>query len=664
MFDEIDQLKEYRERLTKLSGKEKIQRDLYLKKLSNGEIQGPLIGFSSLDKPWLKYYKEKNIINRVDESINPYEYLKSVSPRNIKLIEYYGKNYNIKDIEKKVEMYTRKFSSMEIKEGDTVSFIMLDVPEILFMWMALSRLGAITNLIKFDESPERIAYMNNIGKSKYMFVSEVPFILKNASDSFKFNNNAENIITIPITNEMNIKGYMDNINDVLSKSKKNNKSQIKALKEYFNSIKEMNEESKNIINNNSKFMTIKQWNEKFKGDNYKICEDNPNRTSIIVYTGGTTGKAKGVELTNKNIISMAHTFVYSDNGFDSNKTALNILPPGPAYYLNATYATMCCGVCVNLISNFKIEEYTQLIDKYKPNIFLSGPILLKQMVEDDIIDDASYITFPISGGDKLHESEEVAINNYLTKHNSNGFVHQGYGESECTGVATYSKTEAYKLGSIGIPMLNVEVGIFDYQDYDEYLVEKPKEKKYNEIGEICITGPTIMKGYKDNIEETSKVLRRHDDGKIWLHTDDLGYLDSDGRLFHRGRAKRMLTRSGNKVWLGSIEDELKKNECVHDCCCVKFDDEEEREVPVAFIVPNSNFDYDSVKVLDEDIIKSQPGSYVPKFYVLIDEIPYTNVNNKVDYKQLENTDIFDKDNYIINGKIIKQNNKILRKKNN
>ena len=67
---------------------------------------------------------------------------------------------------------------------------------------------------------------------------------------------------------------------------------------------------------------------------------------------------------------------------------------------------------------------------------------------------------------------------------------------------------------------------------------------------------------------------------------------------------------------------------------------------------------------DEDIIKSQPGSYVPKFYVLIDEIPYTNVNNKVDYKQLENTDIFDKDNYIINGKIIKQNNKILRKKNN
>ena len=637
------------------------KRDIHLRKLALGEIQGPPTNYATLDKPWLKWYTEQSIMSNPNSSSNVYDNFVLMAPEDIVLLEYYGTKYTKKDIMDKVEMFTKKFASMGIREKTTVSFMMLDVPEVLFMWMALSRLGAVANLIKFDEGPERIAFMNNIGEADYMFVSEVPFILKSVSDSFEYGNNVKQVVSIPITEEMSKDEMIKMITSGLDKENLTTKEKVKLLKEKVSEMMKMKKDSKDILKNNLRFKTYKSWFRSQRESNYSIAKDDPDRTSIIVYTGGTTGKAKGVELTNSNIANMAHMFKYSDIGFDSGKTSLNILPPGPAYYLNGTYALLCCGVRVYMISNFEIKEYSSLIDKYKPNIFLSGPILLKQMAEDGVIQDASYITAPISGGDKLHTIEEEKINEFFKKHNSNAIVHQGYGESESTAAATYSKDSAAVVGGIGIPLLNVEVGIFDYVEASDFIPGKEVEKHLGEIGEICIAGPTIMKGYKNNPEETKNVLRLHSDGKYWLHTDDLGYLDADGRLFHCGRAKRMITRSGSKVWLGTLEDVIKRSDFIRDCCCVKFDDSEEREIPVAFIIPNADFNDEAAMAIDEMVKKAQPDTYVPKYYVIVDEIPITEVNQKVDFKKLEKTDIFDSDKYEINGKIIKIRKKVFKK---
>lgn len=647
--------------ISNLQVNEEKLRNLHLRRLALGEIQGCPTGYPNQDKPWLKYYSEDSVLTDVDDSNNIFDFFMKMAPDDIAVLEYYGKKYTKEDISKKVEMYTQRFSSMGIKEGSTVSFIMLDVPEVTFMWMALSRLGAVTNLIKFDEGPERITFMNNLGEADYMFVSEVPFILENVKESMNYGNKVKEVISIPITEEMPKKYYFEMINDTFKKTQGSINTKLKELKKQITDIKEMNQKSKSIIDSDEKFKTFTEWKNGQLDRNYKIVSNDENRTSIVVYTGGTTGEAKGVELTNKNITNMAHTFRYSELGFDPGKTSLNIVPPGVAYYLNATYALMCCGVSVNMISNFEISEYSSLIDKNKPNIFLSGPILLKQMAEDGVIKDASYVTAPISGGDKLHDIEEEKINKFFKEHNSDAIVHQGYGESESTAAATYSKTNAAVVGGIGIPLLNVEVGIFNYQSADEFIPGNEIAKKYNEIGEICITGPTIMKGYKNNEEETNKVLRLHSDGKYWLHTDDLGFMDEDGRLFHRGRAKRMLTRSGGKVWLGTLEDTIKRSDYINDCCCVKFDDDIEREVPVAFIIGNNDLNEESIQMVDEMIRMAQPETYVPKYYVMIDEIPFTEVNKKVDFKKLENTNIFDENEYEINGKIIRKKSKVYKK---
>jgi len=151
----------------------------------------------------------------------------------------------------------------------------------------------------------------------------------------------------------------------------------------------------------------------------------------------------------------------------------------------------------------------------------------------------------------------------------------------------------------------------------------------------------------------------HKDGKLWVHTDDLGYMDEDGRLYHQGRAKRMLTRNGGKVWLGTVENVIKGHDAVDDCCCVKLDDPIEREVPVAHIVlKDENVDNSVFDEIDELVRQNCPETFVPKYYVKTDEIPITEVNKKVNFKALEALDILNTDNYNVDGRVITPKNKV------
>ena len=656
----------YEEKISKLSDKEKKLREVYLKKIALGEIQGPTTCYPSIDKPWLKWHKEENILLDYDKT-NVCDYFFKMVNKTDVILEYYGKKYKREDIKKEVNKYICMFGNMGVKRGDTVSFIMLDVPEIMFMWLALAKIGAVTNVIKFDESPERIKLMcDDIGKSDYMFISEVPFIVDNVVKSIELGNSVKKVISIPVTNELSIIDSARLAINEGTKGKETKKEKLNSLKEYLNNFKESNEKMKEVFKENDRIIPFKEFEKKYHfrltDKKVPVVKKAKDDVTMIVYTGGTTGAPKGVELTNENIIASSHALRYSEVGFDEGKSALNILPPGPSYYIHGVYGLLCCGVRVNLIFNFAINEYPSLIKKYKPNIFLSGPILLKEIVDQDILEDASFVTGPMSGGDKLHLTEEERINNYFHSKNSNAVVMQGYGESESCGAASVCKQNAYVIGSVGEPLIGIDVAVFDYASYEEFLENGVKEKQFNEIGELCITGPTLMKGYRGDLEATNRVLRKHADGKIWLHTDDLGYIDEEGRIFHCGRAKRMLTRSGAKVWLSALEDIIKQHENVFDCCCVKLDDVEEREVPVAHIVfKDLSKINQTIQELDEMIKNCEPLTYIPKYYVVKDEIAVTKVNNKIDFKKLESENILDSNDYSIEQKIVKPKKLVLKK---
>lgn len=576
-----------------------------------------MTGLASIDKPWMKYHKEGSDKLEIPND-NFYDYFMNMTkeyPKDTILLDFMGKiSYTREDIEKEVFKNIKMFTNLGIKEGDKVSFMMLNVPEVIFMFLALNKMGAIANLIKFDESPERINFMLNLTNSKYFFISEVPPIIENVKSTVSLDNKLERIITIPINSSLNEKSISLDI---------------------------------------PKFVSYDNFKKMYLHDtNLSLKEKGSNKTTLIVYTGGSTGEAKGVLLSNKNLVAMAHGLKTSDFGFTYGKSSMNILPPAIAYYLNATCGLMICGVKTTLIPAFDVNSYPDLVEEFKPNIIFSGPILLKALQYSNI-SDFSYLTNPASGGDKLLVNEEIEINDALQKKGA-GSVQQGYGASEETAVATVNPFGKTRVGSIGIPMSDVIVSIFEYQSDKEIEYGRDLE------GEICITGPTVMQGYLNNQEATDFVLKHHSDGKIWAHTDDFGVMDKDGFIYHKGRAKRMLTRSGTKLWLPSLEEVIQKSNFVLDCCSVKFNDEIEREVPVVHLVLKEN-DLpleEVINSINQLLLTNLPSYYLPKYYVIKESLPYTEVNNKKDFKTLEQEDILNLNNFNINGNIITRKQKV------
>lgn len=659
-MEERNVLEEYKIELSRLSDAEKQERDLYLRNLGIGKILGPVTGYPSIDKPWLKWYKEE-YLNLPLREVNAFDYFLEETKGfpNACILDYYGRRYTRNDIEFEVNEYIKKFKAMGIKKGDTVSFVMLNTPEAIFMIYALIKMGAISNMIKFDESGERIKYMTELTKSKYLIAAEVPFILKNVKKAMDESVQLEQVITVGLTESLPIGLVGRMVFDELKMShlvKQGLTSTVKkdatvldlakALKSQLAELKKSSSEVKEITKNDKRFIQYREWMKEKSTSPVVADKGSAKDVAVIVYTGGTTGQPKGVCLTNNNLNAMAHNLKYGEYDFDLGKTSLNILPPAIAYFFNATHGNMSLGVEVHLVSHFTPEEYPYLLKKYRPNIFMSGPILLENMRKADVLEDASFMVAPISGGDKLYETEEALDNEYIKARGGNATVHQGWGMSEGTAASSYMKSNAYKLGSIGIPFIDLIVSVFEYRT--------DKELKYGEVGELCITGPTIMAMYLNNPEATDGVLIKHQDGRIWLHTDDLGIMDSEGRLYHRGRAKRMLTRRGGKVWLSEIEELASKNPIIDKCSCVKMDDEIEREVPVLHLVlkDNSINIEEVVQELDSVFAKELSENYIPKYYVVRAELPYSEVNKKCDFKALEKENIFDSTEYSINGRIV------------
>ncbi len=609
-----------------------------------------MTGYASIDKPWMKWHE----MSSRDESEDIYiaketnfcdYFMKMISfyPDDKILLDYCGKKYSVADIKKEVSKQMIMFRNYGIKSGDTVSFLTNSVPEVLFMFLALNKLGVVVNLIKFDEPASRIDDLLNIENMDFQVKKSNYFIISETSSTIDFIGKAKEVLNL----NSNLKNVIV-LND---------------------SMAPLTKEQEEALNSNPRFLRYDEYQEKYdltgkseilaeqifgknKSSKIKMPEVSRDNVALIVYTGGSTGPAKGVALTNHNLMASCHGMKYSDYGFTEEKVAMDLLPASVAYWFNASLGSMVCGMQVYLIPEFEIPKYSELLDSIKPNVDFGGPILLK-ILRDSKVKDLSYFSDPISGGDKLDGSEEETIDKSITARGA-GPVRQFYGSNEVTAMASGNPTHLKKIGSIGIPMVNVTMAIFEYQ------TDKEIPYGQNIQGEICFTGPTVMKGYVNNSEETKNVKLVHSDGTVWVHSDDFGIQDADGFIYHKGRAKRMITRSGVKFWLSRLEEEVKMLNVIKDCCATKLPDDYEREVPVLHVVLKDGMEDDLsfVEKIDSYINQNMQLGYMPKYYVIWDELPYSETNKKLDFKSLEALNILDTDNFLIEGRIIRPRRKL------
>ena len=182
-------------------------------------------------------------------------------------------------------------------------------------------------------------------------------------------------------------------------------------------------------------------------------------------------------------------------------------------------------------------------------------------------------------------------------------------------------------GSIGIPMVGNTYKICD--------PKTGKELPIGEEGEICVNGPTLMMGYLNNPKETKKILRRHIDGRRWLHTGDIGYISPNGVVYYTQRLKRMIVVSGFNVYPAVIEEVISKHPAVDKVCVIGVPHPYKMQVPKVIIVLKKDTDKKKVlRDLKELCAKELSVYSIPKEFEFRDNLPKT-LYGKVDYKLLE-----------------------------
>lgn len=562
-----------------------------------------LTGYPSIDKPWLKYYSEEAINAKMPEC-TIYEYLweSNKDYQSNVALNYFDRKITYSEVFENIEKATKGYSALGLKSGDIVTVCAVTIPETIYSFYGLNRLGVICNMVDPRTSAEGIREYIKEVNSKIVVTIDVAYI--KIAEAIKGTDVEKVVIISPA--------------DSLPQPKKILFKAFKATK--------LPKDNLHI-----------KWNDFIvNGENVKprISEYKKETPCVIVHTGGTTGMPKGVLLSDDNLNKSAFQAINVGFDFKREHTWLNIMPPFIAYGVgNGLHLPLIVGMEVILIPSFNPDKFADLLNKYQPNHMVGVPshygniIHSKKMQNKDL----SYIIAPTVGGDAMDVSLEKETNEFLKNHNCLYPACKGYGMSEvAAGVSICSSHSVNKIGSVGIPLTHTTMAVFD--------VVSGKELQYNEEGEICMTGPNTMVGYYNNQTETNNVIKKHDDGLMWVHSGDIGYIDEDGFVFIKDRIKRVIIRhDGFKVFPSLIEKTVDTNDNVVSNCAVGIADIEHSQgkLPIVFAVLNDGANAETVKKELFELCKKELPEYVqPVDFIFIDKMPLTPIG-KVDYRALE-----------------------------
>lgn len=352
-------------------------------------------------------------------------------------------------------------------------------------------------------------------------------------------------------------------------------------------------------------------------------------SAVLMHTSGTTGFPKRVMLTNGNFNSIAAQYMAAFD-FERQKTFLSIIPFFLCYGLNINvHLPLCAGVTAVLVPDFDASKFAETLIEAQANYVAGMPYFFEQLVQraSEQQKNLSFLEIVACGGDFLKPDAEKRINDSLARMGSSVKVIKGFGMTELCSTAVTCTPEHNPTGSVGLPLPLNEVKILGIEDDAPLGV--------GETGQIYITGPTVMKGYLHNQEDTEKAIFRMD-GKRWMRTGDAGHLDEEGNLYVTGRIKRMFMRTQAKIYPEIIEAVISGNATVKDCAVIGRRLGENEAEPVAFVVANvSSQDEETIasKVFEKCRCALAPH-IVPVEIKFIDSLPMTDAG-KVDYRALE-----------------------------
>jgi long-chain acyl-CoA synthetase len=560
--------------------------------------------YASQAKPWLKYYDQK-FIDQTLPALSAFEYVcqRSKNHLNDTALEYYGRKFTYADLIVNVKKTAAALRGAGVKKGDIITVVSIMTPEIIALFYAADMMGATLNLVDPRYSVEGIReYIEEVDSHLLVCLNVVYERCRQAAKR----TNVEKVIVL---------SPADSLPPVMAVG-------------YKLTTPDKNKYASNVI----------RWKQFIKGGEGQSTAAepyDPDHACVVVHTGGTTGSPKGVMLTDDCFNGIALQFQAYPKLFHRGQKLMNIMPPFIAYgFACGIHLPLVLGFTVIIIPNLDPAKLGSLVLKHKPEHMFGVPTHYQQLASDPKLrdKDLSFIINYAAGGDSLSRGAEQTVNDFLAAHGARYPIAKGYGMTEVSSAATVAAGLDNKPGSVGIPMVNTVVAAFE--------PGTDQELPIGQRGELCISGPCLMKGYYNKPEETAILLRRHPDGRVWAHTGDMGYLDEDGFVFLDSRIKRMIIRhDGFKVFPSMIENVVSRHPAVHQCSVVGCADKDHTQgrLPFVYIVLKSDTTAKKKQVireLERMCAEELPEYVQPVAYKFISSMPMTPVG-KVDYRQLE-----------------------------
>lgn len=560
---------------------------------------------SHKDCPWLDYYsREERSIKFTDKSI--YEYLVEQvgEDKDFVALNYFENRITYNEFFDNINTCARALRSYGVKPGDIVTICLPNMPEAIYAFYACNKIGAVADMVHPLSSPEQIKFYLKENKSRFLFLVDF--------DYDKFKEVLQDTLvykTILVSPKLSMPlglslGYTITRSITLKRPS--------FIDRDFMSWKDF-------------MLRGVSYTKNFKANMHK------DDLAVILHSGGTTGTPKGIMISNYNFNAITQQAGVNVIDVRPKDKIVTILPIFHGFGLAiCVHTPLCLKVETILMPEYDANRFYKIWKNDRPHVILGVPTLWEGMMSNSKFDnvDMSQLKYIVSGGDYLSVAAEDRVNEFLHKHGAHVNIAKGYGMTESVAATAYTFPGTNEPGSIGIPMVGNTYQICDPETHEPLEI--------GQEGEICVNGPTIMMGYLNNQEETDKILLKHSDGKIWLHTGDVGYIAPNGIVYYTQRLKRMIIVSGFNVYPSMIEEVLESHEAVKKACVIGIPHPYKMHVPKAFLILKDGYS-DSAKLKRElkELCKEKLAVFsVPKEFEIRDEFPKT-LYNKIDYKKLE-----------------------------
>ena len=593
--------KEEKKELKKQEKLKKIEEKKFKKEVKKEE---KLNKKNNIRTPWLKYYKEgvPAHLNYPKGTMVGF-FLEAVArfPEDI-AIEYYGRTYTYRTFYEMIRDTAKSLKQQEVKEGDTIAICMPNTPQAILMFYAANMVGAIVSLIHPLSAEKEI--QNYINGSGATFLLTLDLVY----------DKVHNIVDNTCVKKIVVASAGDS---------------LKTIKKFLFKFKNRVNVPKIELSDD-----IMTWNEFLNyGYDYQgeiACLKGADDPAVILYSGGTSGDPKGILLTNMNFNALALSCHKMIEQSGEGESILAILPIFHGFGLGVCiHTTLCCGMRVVLIPNFVPKDFGKLLHKHKISIVCGVPSLFESLTKTSMgKNDLSKLKCAISGGDFMSKDLKEKVDKYFKEHGSTAEIRVGYGLTEASAAICATPTGEYRENSIGIPFNDTYTKIVRVGTHDRV--------PYGEDGEICISGPTVMMGYLNNLEETIQTLQLHSDGRTWLHTGDVGSMDEDGFIYFKQRVKRIIISNGYNLYPSYIETIINSHPDVFTSTVIGIPHPKKVQVAKAYIVLKDGVkpSKEVEKSIRQHCEKNLAKYSLPAVYEFRDSLPKTLVG-KVAYRELE-----------------------------